>query len=88
MREAWLWASETMRQSGPLSAVTAARLAAYPEERTSPDSRPVSSASAASASRWACVVPVTSREARAEVPSAVIASRAAVRTRGWSARPR
>lgn len=88
MREAWLPASETISEPCGPSAVTAARLAAYPEEKTRAASNPQNAASARSSSVCRAVVPVTSREPVEPPPQVRAASAAPPVTSGWRARPR
>ena len=54
--------SETMRSPRPASAVTAARLAMYPDEAVSAQPNPMNAASAFSNSSCTAVAPVTRRD--------------------------
>ena len=70
------------------SAVTAARLARYPDENTSAASAPRKLASACSSSVCSVVLPVTSRDPVAPVPHCLAAAAAPPTTRGCLASPR
>lgn len=86
--EAWLPASETSREPCGASAVTAARLAAYPVAKTRAASKPQNAASSPSSVVCSSVVPVTRREPVAPAPQTRAASAADRVISGWRARPR
>ena len=86
--EAWLPASETTRAPGPDRAVSAPRLAAYPEEKTSARGAARKAASSVSSSACSWVLPVTRREPVEPAPHVRSAVTPASTTRGSRARPR